>query len=91
MWRVKDCKIIACEHVATQHKPLVFVACMQKRTEDKVVSRKTINWWKCSGDIAVAYKERLTLDYGKLGTSAGTVAEELCGRTSEKRAMWQNV
>ena len=32
-----DCKIIACEHVATQHKPLVFVASIQKRREDKVV------------------------------------------------------
>ena len=25
MWRVGDCKIIAVEHVATQHKPLVCV------------------------------------------------------------------
>ena len=31
MWRVKDCKIIAGEHVATQHKPLVVVVRMQKR------------------------------------------------------------
>ena len=48
--------------------------------------------------LAVAYKERLTLDYEKLGTSLGTVkkewktfkdafvsvAEDLCGRTSGK-------
>ena len=50
MWRVKDCKIIAGEHVATQHKPLVFVVRMQKMREEKVVGRKTIKWWKCSRD-----------------------------------------
>ena len=33
MWRVRDCKIIACEHVAAQHKPLVFVVRMQKTRE----------------------------------------------------------
>ena len=62
------------------------------------MGRKIINWWKCSGDTAVAYKERLTLDYEKLGTSPGTVeegckyfkdavvgvAEEQCGRTPVK-------
>ena len=31
MWRVRDCKIIAGEYVATQHKPLVCVVRMQKR------------------------------------------------------------
>ena len=84
--------------MATQHKPLVFVVRMQRREEEKVVGRKTIKWWKCSEDTAVAYKERLTLDYEKLGTSIGTVeeewkafidafvgvAEELCGRMSGK-------
>ena len=49
---------------------------MQKRSKDKVGGQKTIKWWKCSGDTAVTYKERLTLDYGKLGTSTGTVEEE---------------
>ena len=84
--------------MATQHKPLVFVVRMQKRSKDKVGVRKTIKWWKCSRDTAVTHKERLKLDYGKLGTSTGTVeeewktfkdafvdaAEELCGRTSGK-------
>ena len=45
MWRVKECKIIAGEHVATQHKPLVFAVRKQKR-EEKVVGQKTIKWWK---------------------------------------------
>ena len=54
--------------------------------------------WGHSGDTAVAYNDRLTLDYDKLGTPLGTVeeesktfkdafvdvAEELCGRTSGK-------
>ena len=62
MWRVKDCKIIVGEHVVSQHKPLVFVVRMQKRREEKVVGRKTIKWWKCCVDTAIAYKKRLTLD-----------------------------
>ena len=33
MWRVKDCKILAGEHVATQHKPLVFVVRMDRRRQ----------------------------------------------------------
>ena len=37
------------------------------------MGRKTIKWWKCSKETAVAYKERLTLDYEKLGTTIGTV------------------
>ena len=54
--------------------------------------------WGHNGDTAVACKERLTLDDEKLGTTIGTVeeelkafkdapvgvAEELCGRTSGK-------
>ena len=57
MWRVRDSKIIAGKHVATQHNPLVFVVPMQKRREAKFVGReetvegrKTMKWSKCSGD-----------------------------------------
>ena len=42
MWRVRECKIIVGEQVATQHRPLFYVVRMQKRREDKVVGRKTI-------------------------------------------------
>ena len=87
MWRVKDCKIIAGEHVSTQHKALFFVVRLQKRREEKVVGQKNIKWWKCSGDTvgtqwghsgdtAIAYKERLRLDNEKFGTTIGTVEEE---------------
>ena len=31
MWILRECKIIAGEHVTTQHKPLFFVVRMQKR------------------------------------------------------------
>ena len=40
------------------------------------MGRKTIRWWKCIEDTAIAYKERLTLDYEKLETSIVTVEEE---------------
>ena len=35
MWRVKDCKAVMGEHVATPHTPVVFVIWMKKRREVK--------------------------------------------------------
>ena len=35
MWRVRDCKIIAGEHVATQHRPLFVLLCVCRRGERK--------------------------------------------------------
>ena len=63
MWRVRDCKTIAGEHVATQHKRWL---CLQKRKEYKVVVQNTIKLWKCCGGTAVAYTDMLTLEYEKL-------------------------
>ena len=68
MWRVRDFKIIAGEHVATHHKPLVFVVHIQKRREDNTVGEISLNGryavgtqWGHSGDRAIVYNERLTV------------------------------
>ena len=46
--RIKHCKAIAGEYVTTQHKPMVFIVCMQKMRKSKMQGRKTIKWWKCT-------------------------------------------
>ena len=51
---------MAGEHVTTQHKPVVFVVRMQKKTQTKTVGRRTVKWWRCKDDVAVKYKERVT-------------------------------
>ena len=66
IWRVGDCKVISGEHVATQHKPQVFVVRIQKKRKDKVVGLETIKRWTRSRHPVVAYKERLTLDYYRI-------------------------
>ena len=82
----------------TQHKPVVFVMCMQKKKQTKTVGRRTIKWWRCKDDVAVEYKERVMVRYEELSEEVGGLeeewkkyqeaflgaAEELCGRTSGK-------
>ena len=92
---------MAGEHVTTQHKPVVFVVRMHKKKQTKTVGRRTIKWWRCKGDVAVEYKERVTVKYEELNEKVGGLeeewkkykepfvgsAEELCGRTSGKGGM----
>ena len=99
LWRVKDCKILAGEHVTTQHKPLVFVLRLQKRKVVREVGQKVIKWWLCKGQVAEEYKARVVRSFAALHVQVGGVeeewellkqafvggAEELCGRTSGKR------
>ena len=98
LWKIKDYKAVAGEHVTTQHKPVVFVVRMQKKKQTKTVGRRTIKWWRCKDDVAVEYKERVTVKYEELSEEVGGLeeewkrykeafvgaAEELCGRTSGK-------
>ena len=98
LWKIKDCKDVAGEHVTTQNKPVVFVVCMQKKKQTKTVGRRTVKWWRCKDDVAVEYKERMTVQYEELSEEVGGLeeewkkykeafvgaADELCGRTSGK-------
>ena len=68
---------MAGEHVTTQHKPVVFVVRMQKKKQTKTVGRRTIKWWWCKDDVAVEYKERVTVKYEKLNEEVGGLEEEL--------------
>ena len=101
LWKIKDCKAVAGEHVTTQQKPVVFVVCMQNKKQTKTVGRRTIKWWRCKDDVAVKYKERVTVKYEELSEEVGGLeeewnkykeafvgaGEELCGRTSGKDGM----
>ena len=66
VWKIKDCKAEAGEHATTQHKPVVFVVHMQKKKQTKTVGRRTIKWWRCKDDVAVEYKEQVTVMYDEL-------------------------
>ena len=43
--------------------PGVFVVRMQKKKQTKTVGRRTIKWWRCNYEVAVEYKERITVKY----------------------------
>ena len=61
MWRVRDFKIIAGDHVATHHKPLVCVVHIQKRREDNIV-----------GDISLNGGNAVGTQWGQSGDTVGT-------------------
>ena len=96
LWKIKDGKAIAGEHITTQHKPVVFVVRMKRTKPNKIVSRKTIKWWKCRDEVATAYRQRVEEKYEELGEEVDNVeeewktykdafvgnAEELCGRST---------
>ena len=42
---------------------MVFVVCMQKKKQTKTVGRRTIKWWRCKDNVAVEYKEGVTVKY----------------------------
>ena len=80
---------------------MVFVVRMQKKKQTKTVDRRIIKWWRCKDDVAVEYKERVTVKYKELSEEVDGLeeewkkyneaivgaAEELCGRTSRKGGM----
>ena len=76
LWRIKDCKAIAGEHITTQHKPVVFVVRMKRTKPNKIVGRKTIMWWQCIYGIAIEYRERLKVEYEELGQEVDDLEEE---------------
>ena len=89
-------KVIAGEHITTQHKPVMFIVRMNRTTPNKIVGRKTIKWWKCIDGVAIEYRERVKVKYEELGEEVDDIeeewkkyedafvgnAEELCGRST---------
>ena len=56
-------------HVTTQHKPV-------KQTN--TVDHKTIKWWRCKDNVAVVYKDQVTVRYEEFSEEVGV------WRTNEK-------
>ena len=75
LWRVKDCKAVAGEHVTTQHKLVVFVVWMEKRRKVQSRCRKIIRWGKCRGNAVVEYKERMRATSSRSRRFEGGVEE----------------
>ena len=94
--KIKDCKAVAGERVTTQHKPVVFVVRILKKNQAKTVGRRTIKWWRCKDDVAVEYKDRVTVRYEEFSEEIGGLQDEwkqiqrsICGSCRE--AIWKNI
>ena len=102
--RIKYRKAIAGEYVTTHHKPVVFIVGMQKMRRSRMQARTTIKWWKCTEGMIDEYKERVKMKYEELDREVEAVekewkkykdsfvgvAEEMCGRISEKGGRSKN-
>ena len=44
--KVKDCKVLAGEHIKSQHKPLVYEMWIGKGKQRRRKQRQVIRWWK---------------------------------------------
>ena len=98
LWKVKDCKAIAGEHITTQHKPVICTVRVQKRTRKKMKYRRSIRWWKCKDDVREEYERKVKVEYEKLDEKELDLecewtkfkeafvgkAVELCGRSNGK-------
>ena len=88
LWKIMDCKAVAGEHISRRRNKLRL-------------SCRTIKWWRCKDNVAVEYKERVTVKYEELSEEVGGLeeewkkykkpfvgaVEELCGGTSGKGGM----
>ena len=84
LWKFKDCKTVAGEHVTTQHKPVVLVVWMEKRRKVKSRGRKIIRFGKCRGNVLIEDKERLRARYEQL-------SEEVEGLEEGVEEVWRGV
>ena len=76
LWKIKDCKTVAGDHVTTQNNPVVLVVRMQKKKQTKTVGRRAIKWLRCKDVVAFEYKERGIFKYEELLEDVGGVEEE---------------
>ena len=49
--KVRNCKILAGEHITSQHKPLVYEMWIGRDKQRRRKQRQVIRWWKCEGDV----------------------------------------
>ena len=48
---VRDCKVLAGEHITSQHEPLVYEMWIGRNKQRRRKQRQVIRWWKCEGEV----------------------------------------
>ena len=95
--KVRDCKVLAGEHITSQHKTLVYEMWIGRDKQWRK-QRQVIRWWKCEGEVMRKYKREVDRKFRLLKEQREDVeaewtafkegfvgtAEEICGRTSGK-------
>ena len=96
--KVRDCKVLAGEHITSQFKPLVYEMWIGRGKQRRRKQRQVIRWGKCEGEVMEKYKSEVDSKFGLLKEQRedveaewtafkegyiGTV-EEISGRTSGK-------
>ena len=54
--KVRDCKVLAGEHITSQLKPLVYEMWIGRDKQRRRKQRQVIRWWKCEGEVIEKYK-----------------------------------
>ena len=96
--KVRDCKVLAGEHITTQHKPSVYEMWIGRRKQKRSKQRQVIRWWKFEGEMMEKYKSEVDRKFRQLKEQREDVeaewtafkegfvgtAGEICGQTSGK-------
>ena len=96
--KIRDYKVLAGEHITSQHKPLVYEMWIGRDKQRRRKQRQVIRWWKCEGEVMEKYKSEVNRKFRLLKEQREDVesewttykegfvgtAEEICGRTSGK-------
>ena len=57
--KVRDCKVLAGEHITRQHKPLFYEMWIGRDKQRRRKQRQVIRWWKCEGEVMEKYKSEV--------------------------------
>ena len=57
--KVRDCKVLAGEHITSQHKPLVYEMWIGRDKQRRRKQRQVIRWGKCEGEVMEKYKSEV--------------------------------
>ena len=75
-WRVKDCKVLAGEHVTTQHKPQLWTLKYSERQDQKRIGRRVIRWWRCTGKSQEEFEGEIQEAFRNLSANPASIEEE---------------
>ena len=57
--KVRDCNVLAGQHVTSQHKPLVYERWIRRDKQRRRKRRQVIRWWKCERAVMEKYKREV--------------------------------